>query len=1020
MLPRGIKRGSAKPTGGASDGASAPQRRKALVRNRLVGAVAVVGVAVLAAGAPGIAAASGDLTESQRLVSLSDVNSQAVVLVHSLADERDSMTEFVAGGRTTASGADGASESRRARVDRQVSEIRPDASAELRRVLAGLPKIRQEAKSGRGSASDTFEAYTEAVDAVRTLVADLARRVPPRASGPAEALPVLGRAVDHASGTRGLLLAALSGGRGQAQLTAAAQRTHVQSEAALADFGQTAPETAVDRYANTVNGTEVSSADRYLARLTDQPQLSASDLRLDRGRVDAALSGRIDRMRAAESALTRAEAERFAALRDDDVTVLELEIGLAVVCLLLAVGISISAARSMTHPLAVLRRGARRVADDPAEQEPVRWNGRNDEFADVVAAVNELHQNAVRAHARVGQLGEDRTRLVGERQRLAEQRDELRCLHGELTERLDGIHEHAHASYVSLGLRTLALVERQLGIIEGLEDREADPERLDTLFKLDHLATRMRRNSENLLVLAGADHSGGQVGAPVPLLDVLRAAVSEIERYDRVAIHSLPPHAQVAGFAADAISHLVAELLENAAAFSPPDAQVELSGWLMQNGEIMLSVQDEGIGLPEERIEAVNARLAEPDPASGEEDDGTLGLGLYVVARLASRHGVRVQLRAQKSGGTAAVAVLPKSILPTRPAPAGSGGAGAPERPAVSLPGSVAEANSNTLPVRTPAPRSPQPDAAPAEDPVVAAAERAIAADESATTATGAPPANADPTAPQPHVSPQPPVTPPSEVTGTFPLPTPPAELSADGPAAPAGEPFADGVSPSATPPALPATPSASLAASAAPAAAAADAGPYAIGPDQHAHAEDEGGAAVADQETRDLRQPPSSGHPHGPTAHGTGAFTTPGLPDGTDESAGRGDAPQWERVTDKGLPKRTPKTVAPTAPAAQKRTGPVNAEELRRRLGGFQRGARDGQRVAAQEIAAQDPPVGTTPEPGPPEPGPPEHGTPAHGTPAQGATPHATGAQETPGEGAGERRTGAANEGGTVEEARG
>ncbi|MEU6079539.1 nitrate- and nitrite sensing domain-containing protein [Streptomyces sp. NPDC047108] len=1002
--PRGIKRGSAQPAGGASDGASAPQRRKALVRNRLVGAVAVVGVAVLAAGAPGIAAASGDLTESQRLVSLSEVNSTAVVLVHSLADERDSMTEFVAAGRTTASGADVVSEGRRARVDRQIAEIRPDAPAALRRALSGLPKIRQEAISGRGSATKTFQAYTATLDAVRTLVADLARRVPPRASGPAEALPVLGRAVDHASATRGLLLAALSGSSSRATLTAAAQRTHVQSEAALADFGQTAPESAVERYANTVNGTEVSSADRYLARLTDQPQLSASDLRLGRGRVEAALSGRIDRMRAAESALTRAETERFAALRDDDVTVLELEIALAAVCLLLAVGISISAARSMTHPLAVLRRGARRVAENPAEQEPVRWNGRNDEFAEVVTAVNELHQNAVRMHARVERLGEDRTRLVGERQRLVEERDGLRRLHEELTERLEGVHERAQAGHVSLAVRTLGLVERQLGIIEGLEDREADPERLDTLFKLDHLATRMRRNSENLLVLAGAEHSGGQIGAPVPLLDVLRAAVSEIERYDRVAIHSLPPHAQVAGFAADAISHLVAELLENATAFSPPDAQVELSGWLMQNGEIMLSVQDEGIGVPEERIEAVNARLAEPDPASGDEDDGALGLGLYVVARLASRHGVRVQLRAQKSGGTAAVAVLPKSILPTRPAPAGSGGAGGPERPAVSLPGSIAEANSNTLPVRTPAPRSPQqlPGASPAEDPVVAAAERAIAAGESTAgtdaAAAGAPGADAEPAVAEP------PATPPSEVTGTFPLPKLPAEPPADEPSP--AEPPADVAQPDAgQPPATDGTSAPAEPVTPAPAQAGGP-GPYAIGPDQHTHAEDEAGAS-ADQATRDLRQPPSPG---GPTAHATGALTAPGGPDETEEPAGHGGEPQWERVTDKGLPKRTPKTVAPTASAAQERTGPVNAEELRRRLGGFQRGARDGHRVAAQEIAGHDSP---------------DHGTaaqatPAHGTPARSATPHATTAEEEAPQGAGERRTGAPNEGGTVEEARG
>ncbi|MGP4003862.1 nitrate- and nitrite sensing domain-containing protein, partial [Streptomyces sp. 8N706] len=189
----------------------APERT-VRVRNRLVASVAVVGIAVLAAAAPGIAGPSQDLTESQRLVTLSELNGQAVALAHSIADERDTMTEFVAAGRTTASGAAGVSESRRARVDRQLAEIRPEAPADLRKTLDTLPKMRQEALSGRGSAAETFDAYTEAVQALHAVSADLARRVPPRASGgPAEALPSLGRAVEQSSATRALLLGALSG-----------------------------------------------------------------------------------------------------------------------------------------------------------------------------------------------------------------------------------------------------------------------------------------------------------------------------------------------------------------------------------------------------------------------------------------------------------------------------------------------------------------------------------------------------------------------------------------------------------------------------------------------------------------------------------------------------------------------------------------------------------------------------------------------------------------------------------------
>lgn len=129
----------------------------------------------------------------------------------------------------------------------------------------------------------------------------------------------------------------------------------------------------------------------------------------------------------------------------------------------------------------------------------------------------------------------------------------------------------------------------------------------------------------------------------------MRAAVSEIERYERVTIQSLPPHSQIAGFAADDLSHLVAELLENATSFSPPDSHVELSGWLLESGEVMLSVQDEGIGMSAVRMGELNARLA--DPASfeaGEQAADGAGLGLQVTSMLAARHGVRVQLREQK------------------------------------------------------------------------------------------------------------------------------------------------------------------------------------------------------------------------------------------------------------------------------------------------------------------------------------------------------------------------------------
>ncbi|WP_413103251.1 nitrate- and nitrite sensing domain-containing protein [Streptomyces sp. Inha503] len=688
---------------------AAPRRRTVRVRRRLTTSVALVSVAVLGAGTPAVLLALDDTTDAQHLVDLAETNRSTVTLAHALADERDAMTRYVADGRTSASG-HGVSEEMRARVDRRVREVRGDVPASVRRRLDALPELRQEALTGKGSATDVFTAYTRTVQALNGITDTLTRRLPADAeSGGTAALAPLGRAVEEASATRGLLLAALDAGGGQPTLVSAAQRTNLREQSALDDFEQLAPAAMREAYQRTVSGTEVDSAERYLARLTDQSRLAGNDFFLQKDRVEAALNARLDQMRGAQSSLASAEAAQLARVRDDEVTDLELRIGIVGAALLVALGAGVHSARSMTRPLAALRLGARRVAADPAAEEPVEFKGRDDEFADAVRAVNELHAKAARTYERVAELERERTRLVGERQRLADERDGLRAERDAVTTRLEGLRARVHGSFVSLALRSLGLIERQLAIIESLEEREQDPDRLETLFQLDHLATGMRRYGENLLVIAGSEQKATHPG-PVPLLDVLRASISEVERYDRVQIQALPPHAQVAGFAADSVSHLIAELLENATSFSPPDAAVQISGWLLETGEVMLSVQDEGIGMTPERFVELNNRLADPVPeyCQGPQPEDPLGLGLYVVTRLAARHGIRVQLREQQPGGVAAVVVLPTKILPSGPP-----GAGLPPAPPVGVgatygatgpssflgfPGSEAEANSNALP----------------------------------------------------------------------------------------------------------------------------------------------------------------------------------------------------------------------------------------------------------------------------------------------------------------------------------
>ncbi|SFJ91076.1 sensor histidine kinase [Streptomyces pini] len=890
-----------------------PAGRRARVRNRLLASVVLCAAAVLAAGAPSVATASRDLTDSQRLVDRADLGRRAVSLSHALADERDAVVRRIAAGRTTGDG-EGLSERERARVDRAIRELGADAPADIRRLLDAFPDTRRQAVAGEGGAVETYEAYTQLIQSLGGITAATTRALPARAeNATADALPDLGRAAEQASAARGLLLAALAGEGEQPRLTAAAQQAHLREQAALADFDQTALADDRDAYARTVTGTDVTLAERYLVRLTDQPRLDHQDRSLNSDRVASALTARVDRMRSMESSLAAAEVKRLEGLRDDDVTALELRAALLGVCLLLAVGISVQTARSMARPLAVLRRGGERVAADPVGEEPVVYTGRNDEFADVVRAVNrlrataaELHERAVRAETAAGSeaagskrsadpageagaaplaaelaaVRERLTALTTEHERLLREHESVG---GEPPERRQGA---SNGTFVHLGLRTLGLVERQLALIESMEHEEKEPERLASLFKLDHLATRMRRHSENLLLLAGSEHTTGHL-EPVPLLDVLRAAVSEIERYERVEIATLPPHAQVSGSAADDISHLIAELVDNATAFSPPEAEVRLSGWMLENGEIMLSVQDEGIGSSPERLAELNAKLADGAFAAPEDDDA-LGMGLYVVARLAARHGVRVQLREQKQGGIAAVAVLPRALLPDRPVPGALAGARtATAGTAQPLPGTVAEANGNALP--------PRPDRA--RPAVTDAPDTGADATDGAAART----ADVTETAPIPRITED--TVPPRAARGADAADT--ADDAATGVAggAEAGEAAAD--------PARDALVRA--------------AGPYYVEPGdfrEHSRTPDEAPAQAP--------EPAPASAPE----------------DGT--------PPAPRTVTAKGLPKRTPQTVETGADVPRPRKGGLKADELRRRLGGFQQGARDGQRDAEAQIAAE------------------------------------------------------------------
>ena len=214
--------------------------------------------------------------------------------------------------------------------------------------------------------------------------------------------------------------------------------------------------------------------------------------------------------------------------------------------------------------------------------------------------------------------------------------------------------------------RSHSLQERLLGLIDSLEFKEDDPGRLASLFQIDHLATRMRRNSDSALVLAG--HEAHRPSAePVTLVDVLRAAVSEIEQYGRIVL-DIQPGVSVNGSAVGDTVHLLAELLENATEFSPRTTQVIVSGHLVRGGGSLISIADGGRGMPGEHLSQLNWQLAHPPPAEAAADRH---MGLFAVAHLAARHDITVTLELPPAGGTTAEVHLPAALISEGTEPGG-------------------------------------------------------------------------------------------------------------------------------------------------------------------------------------------------------------------------------------------------------------------------------------------------------------------------------------------------------------
>jgi signal transduction histidine kinase len=331
-----------------------------------------------------------------------------------------------------------------------------------------------------------------------------------------------------------------------------------------------------------------------------------------------------------KSVQAQATARRQAAMRDT---------GLMLAAIVIVMGIVLVMARALVRPLRVLRDGALKVAHTDLEDEitRIRAGGEpvpmplavytTEEIGQVAHAVNELHAQALL--------------LAGDEAR-------LRLLVNDMFE--------------TMSRRSRSLVDQQLSLIDRLERNEEDADRLDSLFRLDHLAARLRRNSANLLVLAGAQLSRDQ-REPVELSNVINAAVSEVEDYRRVQIAHLP-ESTVLGAAVGSIIHLLAELIDNALRYSPPTAPVLVSAARGGDGGVLLWVSDSGLGMNDGDRRMANMRLQSGGEVTPEN---ARHMGLFVVGRLAVRHGLRVGLRGptpdDDSPGTTAEVYLPPSVL---------------------------------------------------------------------------------------------------------------------------------------------------------------------------------------------------------------------------------------------------------------------------------------------------------------------------------------------------------------------
>ncbi|KPI01385.1 putative sensor with HAMP domain containing protein [Actinobacteria bacterium OK074] len=663
---QGAGKGDGKNKQGKKAGSpSGPGSRIALrnwrISTRLVSLLALPVVAATTLGALRISDSMDDIQQLENMKLLTDMTKQATELAAALQEERDqSAGPLSHGGKAT----DFTVKVAREKTDQARTVFLDDSqeiddasqNGQLKGVretivglageLSNLSTIRNAAYQDKTNASQTVESYHRLITQLLDLSQDMAQATSnPEMIARTRSLAAFSNAKEYASVQRAIIAAALPANnttygnlsendRQYAESALESQTSELDSFDSIYGDGAEELTKPIDDGSNPT----IEAADIYAKRvLSSTDGITTEDKRSYKDWIDDD-SAKIEQMSKIELTLLNQMEQKSRQLRDES----ERDAIISGALILLVLGISLVGAfvvaRSMIRSLRRLQDTATRVAQDRlpelvaqlSESDPqdvdtsvesVGVHSR-DEIGQVAAAFDDVHREAVRLAA------------------------EQALLRG-----------NVNAMFTNLSRRSQGLIQRQLSLISELESREADPDQLSSLFKLDHLATRMRRNGENLLVLAG-EEPGRRWTRPVPLVDVLRAAASEVEQYERIELSSVPT-TEVAGRVVNDLVHLLAELLENATSFSSPQTKVKVTGHALPDGRVLIEIHDTGIGLSPEDLAAINERLASPPTV---DVSVSRRMGLFVVGRLSQRHGIRIQLRPSDSGGTTALVMLPVDV----------------------------------------------------------------------------------------------------------------------------------------------------------------------------------------------------------------------------------------------------------------------------------------------------------------------------------------------------------------------